>query len=224
MNKVVVLTTALLCFMCAQIASGQSMVRMYRSLYSIAGYYGSGHSSATIDQGAGSQIGGTSESDVLRFSTRDGYFLYRNLALGGEFSWDHQTSSYKPDPNPINYRSQSRDRRLFIGPWVRWYVPTSVRWYAALEFSAGYVHMLGEKEESTSSYILPRTTTTANGYGLNAGVGMGYFLSRGIALDFTARYGAGWLNGTYMTPGNADRGVELDYGEATFLLGVQLLL
>ena len=224
MNKVVVITTAVLCFLCAHIASGQSMVRMYRSIYSIAGYYGSGNSTATIDQGAGSQLGGTSDSDVLRFSTRDGYFLYRNLALGGEFSWEHQSSSYQPDPNPINYRSESRDRRLFVGPWVRWYVPTSVRWYAALEASAGYVHTLGEKEESTSSYILPKTTTSANGIGVNVGAGMGYFLSRGIALDITARYGAGWLNGKYRTPGNADLDVELDYGEVSFLLGVQLLL
>ncbi len=224
MNKVVSLLAAALFLAGAQNAYSQSMMRMYRSVYSIAGFYGNSSSASDIDQGFGVRTGGDTDNEVLRFSTRDGYFIARQLALGVEFMWEQHATSYTPDPNPINFRSQNRERRLFVGPWVRWYIPASVRWYAALELSAGYVHAFTEKEESTSSYILPRVTTSANGYGVNAGIGMGYFLSRGITLDATARYGAGWLNGDYMVPGSPDRDLDMDFGEVSFLLGVQLLL
>ncbi len=224
MNKLVTVFAIALILTGAQELYSQSMMRMYRSVYSVAGYYGSSSSSMDIDQGSGVRMGGTTDSDVMRISTRDGYFILRHLALGGEFSWEHRSTSYQPDPNPINFRSRQYARRLFAGPWLRWYVPASMRWYTALELSFGYVHEAGETEESTAAYVLPRTTTSANGFGVNAGLGMGYLVGRNVTLDLTARYGAGWLSGEYHIPGNPDLSLDMDFGEISFLLGIQLLM
>jgi hypothetical protein len=224
MNKVLAFTFAALCFCSIQQAVGQSMMRMYRSVYSVAGFYSNGRNSVDIDQGAGIRAMGISDHEKVRLSSRNGYFLYRHLAFGGEISWEQESMHQRPDPNPLNFRAQSRDRRLFIGPWVRWYVPASVRWYTALEMSAGYVHARGEQDESTSAYILPRSSTSANGFGLNAGFSMGYFLSRGVALDATMRYSAGWLEGVHAVAGSPDRDLSMEYHEFVLLLGVQFML
>ncbi|MCZ7555105.1 MAG: hypothetical protein M5R41_01710 [Bacteroidia bacterium] len=225
MKTHVSLMIIILAFAGVESGHGQSMMRMYRYTYSIAGFFQSSHSSADMDQGSGGvRIGGETEREVLQFSTRNGFFVLRHLAIGGEFAWEHRSESYQPDPNPVNFRSRDYANRLFVGPWARWYIPASMRWYTALELSIGYVRQNEENEESTSVYVLPKTTSTGNGVGINAGLGMGYLLSRGMVLDLTARYGAGWLDGAVRVPGNPDRDLQWDYGELHFLLGLQLLI
>jgi hypothetical protein len=225
MKKYISLMIIVLAMIGAESSHGQSLMRMYRSTYSIAGYFGSSQSTADIDQGSGGvRTSGTTDREVLQFSTRNGFFVMRHLALGGEFAWEHRSNSYQPEPNPLNFRTREYGNRLFVGPWARWYIPASMRWYTALELSVGYVRHSEESEESTSVYVLPKTTSTGSGVGVNAGLGMGYLLSRGIVLDLTARYGMGWLDGEVSVPGNADRDLNLDYKELHFLLGLQLLI
>jgi len=196
---------------------------MYRYVYSVAGFYEYGRDATDIAQVGGASFGSSINREVLRLSTRNAYFVMRDLAFGAELGWDQAWSETTPAPNPLNSRTTALDRRIFIGPWVRWYMPVGMRWYTALEASVGYAHSAVESEQSTSVLVLPRNRISAHGIGGKAGLAFGYLLGRSIALDLTARYNIGYLEGTLTVPGMANRDVTIDTHEFSMLGGIQLL-
>jgi opacity protein-like surface antigen len=221
MKTVIFLAFSLLCLPAA--LGAQSMMRMYRMMYSISGSYASGSSGTDIkfeDGTSGTDI----DHETVRIASRNGYFVSRNVAMGLELSWEQTRGESNPTPNTANYRFEQFERHLFIGPLFRWYLPMTVRWFLYPEIAAGYRHYLGESEVSSSSITPLPVTTTARGVGVNAGLGVGYFLSRNVALDVTARYSHHWLSGSYERPGQPDIDAEITGGEIGILFGLQLLM
>ncbi len=213
---------ALTLFIFPAMLSAQGMMRMYRSMYSVSGSYSSGNSATNI-RSVGS-IDAEQSHEFVRLSTRNGYFISRNVALGFEFFWDQGKTETRPDPNPTSYRYKQFDRDLFIGPLLRVYQPLSVRWFTYPELSVGYRHYLGEMEENSSLLNTLPTTIAARGIGINAGAGIGYYISRNIVLDATLRYSYNWLRGSYQIPGQQDLNVDMQGGEIGILFGLQLLM
>lgn len=203
--------------------SAQGMMRMYRTMYSISGSYSSGNTTTDIKGPAGT-IGSELSHEAVRLATRNGYFISRNLALGFEFNWEQGRSDSRPDPNPTSYRFKQFDRHLFVGPLLRYYQPLSVRWFTFPELSVGYRHYMGEMEENSSMLSTLPATTYARGVGINAGAGIGYYLSRNIVLDATLRYSYNWLSGSYQIPGQQDLDINMQGGEIGILFGLQLLM
>ncbi len=221
MKTVIFLSLSLLCLPAA--LGAQSMMRMYRMMYSISGSYTSGSNGTDIKFGTGTS-GADMDYETVRIASRNGYFVSRNVLLGLELSWDQTRGENNPQPNPSNYRFKQFERQLFIGPLFRWYQPMSVRWFVYPEIAAGYRHYLGETEESGSMITTLPETTTARGVGVNAGLGIGYFVSRNVVLDATVRYSHHWLNGSYEIPGQPDIDAEITGGEIGILFGLQLLM
>lgn len=205
------------------VLTGQSMMRMYRTMYSISGSYSSGHTNTDIKAPNGT-IGADMDHETIRLSTRNGYFVARNVAVGFELNWDQQRNETTPQPNPTNYRVKQFDRNFFVGPLLRWCQPVSVRWFMYPEVSLGYRHYLGESEESGLALSTMPVTTSARGLGINVGAGIGYFLSRNIVLDATLRYSYNWLTGRYEVPGQPDIDAEIQGGEIGILFGLQLMM
>lgn len=213
----------LVCLFAAGSVQAQSLMRTYRFIYSAAGYYGYSTNNSDVALGAGATAGSKVDREVLRFTTRDGYFVIPHLAVGGELFWDQTSTRSVPDPNPLNYRNCVEERRLFVGPWVRWYTPASLRWYAAAELSLGYWYARSSAEESSAAFVLPRTLTIERGFGGNAGIAVGHMVTRNIGLDLTARYSMGWLQGEQMVAGSPDYDTETDFAEFSLLFGIQML-
>ncbi len=203
--------------------SAQGMMRMYRMMYSVSGSFSSGQNDTDI-KGVGAPSGTEFDYETVRIATRNGYFVSRNVVLGLELSWDQTRGESRPKPNPRNERYKQYERSLFVGPLLRWYQPLSVRWFAYPEVSLGYRHYLGESEASSSTVTTLPVTTTARGFGINAGAGLGYFLSRNVVLDASLRYSYGWLSGSYQTSGQPDLDVDMKGSEIGILFGLQLLM
>jgi hypothetical protein len=201
---------------------GQSLMRLYRMMYSVSGSYSSGQTDTDLKYTAG-PAGSEYDHETIMLSTRNGYFVSRSVVLGFEFDWQQGKGEVRPRPNPTNARYRQFDRDFFFGPLFRWYQPMSVRWFVYPEVSVGYHHYLGEFEESSSSLTTLQTTTYARGVGINAGAGLGYFLSRNLVLDATIRYSHRWLGGGYQVPGQPDVDVEISGGEIGLLLGLQFI-
>jgi opacity protein-like surface antigen len=220
MRSLVFVVTTLLLLPAAM--HGQSLMRMYRMVYSIGGSYSSGTTNTDLKLPSGT-VGSDYEHETVQLATRNGYFVSRNFVLGMEFNWQQGRGETRPNPNPGSNRAIQFDRELFVGPLFRWYQPMTVRWFIYPEVSLGYQHFLGEYEESSSTNITLPATTTARGFGLNAGVGLGYFLSRNVVLDATVRYSRRWLTGEFQVPGQADFDVEISGGAVELLFGIQFM-
>lgn len=220
MRSLVILVTTLLMLPAAM--QGQSLMRLYRMVYSIGGFYSSGSTNTDLKMPSGT-VGNDFEHETVQLATRNGYFVSRNFVIGLEFNWQQARGETRPDPNPGSNRAIQFDRDLFVGPLFRWYQPLTVRWFVYPEISLGYQHYLGEFEESSSSFSTLPATTTARGFGLNAGVGIGYFLSRNVVLDGTLRYSHHWLTGDYTVPGQPDFDVDISGGAVDVLFGIQFM-
>ncbi|MDT8324270.1 MAG: outer membrane beta-barrel protein [Bacteroidota bacterium] len=204
-------------------AEAQGLMRLYRMAYGISGYYGNGGHSTDIAF-PGATTGSDMEHEYIRLTTRNGYFVSRNFLLGVEFNWDQAGGELRPDPNPDGYRLETYERRIFIGPLLRWYQPMTPRWFLYPEFSFGYTHYLEESEEfSLTANALP-TTTTARGFGVNAGAGIGYFLTRHVVFDAALRYMHAWRSGEYEVPASPDREVDMTEHDIQLFFGFQLLI
>lgn len=220
MRSLAILVAAILLLPLA--APGQSLMRLYRMAYSIGGSYSNGSTDTELKT-----VGGTSRSEIrqetVRLSMRNAYFVTRNAALGLELSWEQGRGESRPEPNPINYREIVFDRTLYAGPLFRWYQPITFRWFLSPEVSVGYLHYLGEYEESSAVTSVLPATTSARGVGLRAGAGIGYFLTRNVVVDLSIRYSHGWVSGEYQVPGQADLDIDISGGEIGGLFGFQFL-
>lgn len=215
----------LLLFIClTAFASAQGMMRFYRMSYGVSGWYSNGSADLDISQ-SGSRTPLTDiDREHLWISTRNGFFIARNLLLGVEFNWTQSSSTGRPEPNPTGFRSEVFERRLFFGPLLRWYQPMSVRWFVYPEISAGYSHFLHEQEETDIINITLPATISARGFALHAGAGMGYFLTRHVVFDATLRYMHAWRDGDYEVPGLQDRDTDMTEYDIQLLLGFQILI
>ncbi|MBE0644065.1 MAG: outer membrane beta-barrel protein [Bacteroidetes bacterium] len=203
--------------------SAQGMLRMYRMMYSVGGSFSSGQNDLDIKGTTGS-TGSELDHETVRLSTRNGYFISRNVVFGFEFTWDQTRGESRPKPNPTNARYKNYDRNLFVGPLLRWYLPLSMRWFTYPEISVGYRHYLGESEASSSTVSTLPVTISARGFGANAGLGLGYFISRNVVLDASLRYSYNWHTGSYEIPGQPDLDVDFHGSEIGILLGLELLM
>lgn len=205
------------------LTQAQGMMRFYRMAYSISGYYSTGGHSTDIDFPAGTS-GSDMDRERIRLATRNGFFVSRNFLLGVEFNWDHASGDLQPDPNPDGARLETYERRIFIGPLLRWYQPMTPRWFIAPEFSIGYTHFLEERENYSLNMTNLPETTSSRGFGLNAGAGIGYFLTRHLVFDAALRYTHAWRSGTYEVPASPDRDVEMTEHDIQLFFGFQLLI
>ncbi len=205
------------------LSQAQGTMRFYRMAYSIGGFYSNGGHSTDIAFPAGGS-GSDVETETIRLATRNGYFVTRNFLLGVELNWEQGSSESRPDPNPNGERVESYARRMFIGPLLRWYQMMTPRWFLAPEISFGYSHYLGESEAySLMTTDLP-VSTTARGFGVNAGAGIGYFLSRHVVFDAALRYMHAWRSGEYEVPASPDRDVDMTEHDIQLFFGFQLLI
>lgn len=210
------------CLLLPAALGAQNMMRMYRMSYSVSGMYASGASTTDIAF-TGGTTGTKVDNESVRLSTRNGYFISRNVVFGAEVSWQSERDESQPRPNPANYRYTEAQRDIFIGPLIRWYQPVSMRWFVAPELSVGYRHYRGTAEESGVNIDPLQRSNNAHGVGLNGGIGMGYFLSRHLVLDIAVRYSHHWLSGSHEIPGQPDFDLDRSGGEIGILLGFQLL-
>jgi len=213
----------LFCFLTTT-ASAQGMMRFYRTAYGVSTWYSNGSADLDISQSGVSAPLTDIERESVHIATRNGYFVTRNLLLGIEFSWMQSSSTGRPDPNPTGFRSELFERRLFIGPLLRWYQPMNVRLFVYPELSVGYSHYLHEKEETDIVNITLPASISARGVAVHAGAGMGYFLTRHVIFDATLRFMHAWRDGDYEVPGLQDRDVDMTEYDIQLLLGFQLLL
>ena len=220
MRSLVILAAAILLLPLASPA--QSLMRLYRMAYSISGSYSNGSNDTELKFATGVSKN-EYRHETVRLSMRNAYFLTRNAALGLEFSWEQGRGESRPEPNPTNYREIVFDRTLYAGPLFRWYQPVTFRWFLYPEVSVGYLHYLGEYEESSAVTSTLPATTSARGVGVRAGAGIGYFLSRNVVVDLSIRYSHGWVDGHYQIPGEADQDIEISGGEIGGLFGFQFL-
>jgi hypothetical protein len=205
------------------LTQAQGLMRFYRMAYGISGFYSNGSSTLDIGFPAGT-TGSEVNQESIRLSTRLGHFFSRNFVMGIEFNWEQGSSEVLPDPNPIGYRLETYDRRLFLGPLFRWYQPMTHRWFLYPEVSVGYSHYLGETQEnSLTANVLP-STTTARGIAVNAGAGVGYFLTRNVVFDASLRYMRAWRTGEYEVPGQPDVDVDITEYDIQLYFGLQLLI
>lgn len=203
--------------------SAQSLMRMYRMSYSISGMYATGGTKTDVAFTNGT-TGTALDYERVRLSTRNGYFISRNVMFGAELTWNYRRDDSRPRPNANNYKYTESQRDIFVGPLIRWYQPVSMRWFVAPELSVGYRHYLGEVEESSMNFAPLQSTNSAQGFGLNGGIGVGYFLSRHLVLDVAVRYSHHWLSGSHEIPGQPDFDLDHSGGEVGMLLGFQLLM
>lgn len=220
-----IFASLLLLFVClTSFASAQGMMRFYRTSFGVSGWYSIGGSDLDISQsGSGTQLTDI-DRETLHISSRNGFFFTRNLLLGAELTWSQRISTGRPEPNPTGFRSEVFERRLFIGPLLRWYQPMNVRWFVYPELSVGYSHYLHEQEETDIiNFNLP-ATTSARGVAVHGGAGMGYFLTRHVVFDATLRYMHAWRDGEYEVPGMQDRDVDMTEYDIQLLLGLQILI
>ncbi|MBN1446950.1 MAG: outer membrane beta-barrel protein [Bacteroidetes bacterium] len=223
MRLLAFLTLLFVCF--TTVVPAQRMMRNYRMAYSLSGFYSTGSSETNIAQYSGSgTFGSNVDRETFRLATRDGYFFTRNLLVGIELGWEQTSSEARPDPNPSGARLESFERRLFIGPLLRWYQPMNVRWFLYPELSFGYSHSLDELEESDVNSGSFPTSTDARGFALHAGVGVGYFLTRYVVFDASVRYMRAWRDGIYEIPTLPDRDVDMNEYDVQLLVGFQLLI
>jgi opacity protein-like surface antigen len=203
------------------IAMSQGLMRFYRMTYGISGFYQTGSSNTDIDFTTGT-AGTEVKRDVVRIASRNGFFLSRNFVMGVEFNWEQTTGDSRPVPNLIGYRSESFERRLFLGPLIRLYQPMSMRWFLYPEISFGYSQYLSETEESSIEVNNLPQTVTARGFAFHAGAGFGYLLTRNIVFDISARYMRAWRFGEYDVPGSLDVNVNMKEYDVQLLVGFQL--
>jgi opacity protein-like surface antigen len=223
MRTLAFLTLLFVCF--STVLPAQRMMRYYRMAYSVSGFYSTGSAETNIAQYSGSGTFGTNtDRETFRLSTRDGYFFSRNLLIGVDLTWEQTSSEARPNPNPIGARTEAFERRLFLGPLIRWYQPMNMRWFIYPEVSFGYSHYSSDIEETdVTSGALP-VSTTARGIALHAGAGIGYFLTRYVVFDAGVRYMRAWREGVYEIPSLPDRDMDMNEYDVQLLIGFQLLI
>ena len=223
MRALAILALVFVCFTTA--AQAQSLMRYYRMAYGLSGSWSTGSAQTDITQTSGTGTFGTDvDRETFRVSTRNGHFFTRNLLIGLDVTWEQTSTEARPTPNPAGARTEMFERRLFIGPLIRWYQPMNVRWFLYPELSFGYSHYGNEVEESDASSAALPVSINARGFGVHAGAGVGYFLTRHVVFDASVRYMHAWRDGTYEIPGFPDRTVDMREYDVQFLVGFQLLI
>lgn len=119
-------------------------------------------------------------------SSRNGRFVLNNLSVGFDIQWRQKTLD-KTATSKITHTE--KEKIGFIGLWSRYYLNiNNSAFYIFPEVSAGYAAIKFEDSQDFQ-------TATADGFGLNAGLGAGIFLTSSVAFEITARYQFGNLTG-----------------------------
>jgi hypothetical protein len=215
-------TACAILILAASVATAQPLFHRSRGVASVSGFFTSGTATETIGY-TGGDVRAVTDQHMLLISGRGGYFVTPDIALGAEAFWRIDDEMTTPDPNPTYLRTSSEGRTLFLGPWVRWYYPLSVRWVMFPEMSLGYTYQVQDSEASSSS-AAAHVRTLTDGFGLNAGIGLGYFITRAFAVDLTLRYSGAWTSGRYEQIGQPDAPASVSSNGIQALLGFEIAM
>jgi hypothetical protein len=131
-------------------------------------------------------------SNAFSFSPTLGYFPVNRLCVGVTFPFGF--SSFKSSPqntvnNPSDYTSSSRS--LNIGPFIRYYIPITEKFFFLAETS--YSWGSGRSKYSYYyfngvDYTLTEGESKSNTRRFQGGAGFSYFLNKNIGVEFLGSY------------------------------------
>lgn len=185
----------------------------------IAGFSGSiGRAEETISPRDATDLAVRTSGFRWLASTRNGYFLRKRFVIGLDFqlSVTNTTTSVTTGGNTLAVSSY--DERLFLGPWLRYYIPISEAWAIFPEFSWGFLTRY-HREDTSATPVPEDEEDRSSGLSFNLGFGFTYFLSRHVGFDVTGRYSRGKLRGRYTS-----LRARNDLDDLAVLIGLQVYL
>ena len=151
-------------------------------------------------------------------SIRTGYFLVQRFVVGLDFQLSVTSSTTQLSSAGASLAIDNYEERLFLGPWLRYYIPVSSAWAVFPEFSWGFQNRYRTQDSDTSAPGVD-AEDRSSGLGFNLGFGFTYFLTRNVAFDVTGRYSRGRLRGRFTNIGASN-----DLSDVGVLVGFQIYL
>lgn len=180
----------------------------------ITGVNGGINNSRTLNSGGTGIISGVSYS----FAFNSGAFVTKRIALG--------VGAVLTKTGEVREEFASEEEQLFLGPWLRYYIPQGHRWYVYPEIGASYVNFYSELQNYNDATL---DVVTARGFGVSPGVGIVFFMTKSAAFSVRWNYKWNIVSGDYSEVDN--NGVETmskissyQYTSTSLLFGFQLYL
>jgi opacity protein-like surface antigen len=183
----------------------------------VAGFAGSiGRTDDRVRPHDGRELGILTDGFRFTVNSRNGYFLARRFLVGLDFQLTVTSATTNARSGGQQYEISDYEERLFVGPWLRYYVPMSNAWAFFPEFSWGLQRAYRSQQAAPN---VPAEEDRSSGLSFNLGVGFTHFFTRNIAFDATGRYSRGRLRGSF---GGVRAGS--DVSDIAILIGFQVYL
>jgi outer membrane autotransporter protein len=113
-----------------------------------------------------------------------GYFFLDNFCVGAVLNFSNSNST--SNPNNTSVDSKSTSRSFGLGPFVRYYIPISDKFYAFGQLS--YVRNWDKYEDWNTNLPNNKSINKFVSYDLGLAAGISYFLNPHVALDLALGY------------------------------------
>ncbi len=119
-----------------------------------------------------------SKVSAFQFNPKAGYFVTDKIAVGVELGFGQN----KETTNPVAGKTVETDKIFAAGVFGRYYfLELGSRFKTYTEVGVGYASITGDEKVGSDPAV---KDPAVNGFGVNAGVGVNYFLTDKIAVNF----------------------------------------
>lgn len=117
------------------------------------------------------------KTNSFNFNPSVGYFVSDKVAVGLDFNFGNNKETNYSGANDI----YTKDSNFGIGAYGRYYfLDLGSRFKTYAQLAAGYNQNTGELNNGTTTVDVPKI----KGFGANAGLGVNYFVTENIAINF----------------------------------------
>ena len=151
------------------------------------------------------------------FNFNSGLFVSNRIALG------LNAKLTKSGETRTTYKLSREE--FYLGPWARYYIPVQHNWYLYPELGVSFVNYYSETRNDNQ---VDNSMISAQGFGVNPGIGLVYFVSKSAAFSIRWNYQWSSVSGKYeevSINSTVSQPIKnYQYGKSSLFFGFQLYI